>query len=87
MARPTSKAINQKKHARRRAAARYAVNLHDDAQERIVRSIQSGEARLIRRQSQRVGVYEVSHEGKKLPVVYDRKRKTLITVLPEEALD
>jgi hypothetical protein len=80
------KARNQRKHAKRRAFERFGLTLHADAQQQIVRSIQNREARLIRRQSRRVLVFEVEHEGQKLPVVYDCKRKTIVTVLPLEAL-
>jgi hypothetical protein len=81
-----SKAEKQRRHARRRAFERYALDLHQDAQASIVRAIEGGEARFISRQSQRVSVWEVKHEGRRLPVVYDRKRKTIVTVLPQEAL-
>jgi hypothetical protein len=81
-----TKAKNQKRHAKRRAFERYALDLHQDAQASIVRAIQGGEARFLRRQSWRVTLWEVEHDGQRLPVVYDRKRKTIVTVLPEEAL-
>ena len=80
------KAQNQRKHAKRRAFERFGLTLHADAQRQIVRSIQDREARLIRRQSRRVLVFEVEYDGRKLPVVYDCKRKTIVTVLPQEAL-
>jgi len=86
VAKPPSKSTNQKRHARRRAAERYELDLHQDAQAAIVRAIQGGEARFIRKQSQRVSVWEVEHGGRRLPVVYDKKRKTIVTVLPEAAL-
>lgn len=86
MSRP-SKSTNQKRHARRRAAERYDLDLHQDAQQKIIRAIQGGEAKFIRRQSLRVTVWEVEFEGRKLPVVYDRKRKTIATVLPVAALE
>ncbi len=82
----SSKATNQKRHAKRRAAERYGVDLHQDAYLQMIRAIQAGNAKLIKRQSVRCAIYEVSHKGQKLPVVYDRKRKTIVTVLPEAAL-
>ena len=81
-----SKAKNQKKHSKRRAAERYDLELHQDAEASIIRAIQGGEAKFIRRQSYRVSIFEVEHEGRTLPVVYDRKRKTIATILPKEAL-
>jgi hypothetical protein len=81
-----SKAKKQSRHARRRARERYALDLHQDAQQQIIRMIQDGEARFIRRQSQRVSLWEVEHDGLRLPIVYDRKRKTIVTVLPQEEL-
>jgi hypothetical protein len=82
-----SKAKKQSRDARRRARERYALNLHQDAQQQIIRRIEDGEARFVRRESQRVSLWEVEHDGLRLPIVYDRKRKTIVTVLPQEALE
>ncbi len=87
MAKSPSKSTSQQRHAKRRAAERYDLDLHQDAQTSIIRAIQRREAKFIRRQSWRVSIFEVEHEGRILSVVYDTKRKTIVTVLPQEALE
>lgn len=74
-------------HAKRRAATRYELNLTDADLREIVDSIQSGRARYLWRQSLRVSAFAVEFQGKTLPVVFDRRRKCVCTVLPEEALE
>jgi hypothetical protein len=85
-------------HARRRAKERYDVNLNKDARRQIVHQIQCGlenlsqtttqdslrtsSATFLAKQSNRVTEWEVPYEGQDLHVLYDKKRKTLITCLP-----
>ena len=69
-------------HARRRALERYGIELTREKQNAIVRAIQKGQGLFLRRQSLRVTEWNVAFEGKELRVIYDGKRKTLITCLP-----
>ena len=81
------KAVAQRFHAKKRALQRYGVNLPTTAQAAIVKLIQKGQARWLKTQSNRVTHWAVEWEGKILPVVYDKLRKQLVTVLPPEALE
>lgn len=77
-----SKAKSQRKHAKRRALSRYGLALSRHHLDAIVLQIQSGKAKFVERQSNRVTLWEVSYEGHILPVVYDKIRKTCVTFLP-----
>ena len=81
-----TKKAAQKIHAMRRAYERHGIFLGKDAQREIVGRIRAGKAKLLGRQSLRVRGYEIEHAGKLLTVLYDKKRKVLITVLPEGAI-
>lgn len=70
-------------HARRRAEQRFGIQLNIDE---AVKAIQNGNAKLIERQSLRVTVWLVEQDGKKFPVVYDKQRQSIATVLPKEYL-
>lgn len=73
------------KHAKRRAGERHGVNLHQDLLTKLVKQIQTGEAEYVSCQSRRVSKWWVTTpDGKRLPVVYDGDRKTIITVLPAD---
>ena len=80
-----SKARAQCLHVRRRAIQRLGVGLPPSAQREIVSLIQAGNTRLLDRQSLRISVHRVEYEGLTFPVVYDRLRHTLVTVLPLDA--
>jgi hypothetical protein len=77
-----SKKAAQRAHARRRARERYGVSLTKPSFHAIVQQIQNGKATFLGRTSLRVTEWIVPFEGAKLRVVYDRKRKTIVTCLP-----
>lgn len=81
------KKVAQRFHAKKRATQRYGLTLTTEKQQAIVRLIQLGRGRFIRNQSNRVSVWAVEYGGMILPVVYDKNRKVLVTVLPQEALN
>lgn len=68
-------------HARRRSAQRTGIVLTDGRQKKIVQMIQSGKATFVRKRSNRVSTFDVLYCGELMRVVYDRKRKCLVTVL------
>jgi hypothetical protein len=53
----------------------------------MVRLIQSGRAQFVRRFSARVSLFLVDACGLGVPAIYDSKRKTIVTVLPMQALE
>jgi len=71
-------------HAFVRAAQRYDVYLDEDEQTRIVEEIQSGECEFIERQSKTRTLWRVTVSGRELGVVYDKPRKSLVTVIPSD---
>ena len=78
------KAKAQRRHAKTRALQRYDLDLSREDLEELVRQIQLGKAEFILRQSCRVSFFAVELRGQKFPVVYDKQRKTIVTVLPCE---
>jgi hypothetical protein len=72
-----------RRHARRRAAERYGLQLGRSTRTEIVGLIANSQATLVERQSLRVAVYDVTMaDGYLVRVVYDRKRHELVTFLP-----
>jgi len=70
----------QRAHARRRARERLGIDLKPHVESDIIRRIEEGEAKLARKQSLRVHVYFLEVEGQEVAVVYDRARKTVVTL-------
>ena len=78
-----TKKAAQRVHATRRAYERYGLDLHRRDIDALVRMIQRGNGVCIGKSSNRVTLWELEYAGNRLPVVYDRKRKTIVTVLPD----
>ena len=78
-----TRAQSERIHFRRRALERYGLRLGDAAQDRIVEDIRAGRAVFVERQSHRVRIYDVQYAGQRMRVVYDRKRRLLVSALPE----
>lgn len=76
------KSKDQKRHFNCRMYQRYGLILSDGEYKNIVSLIRKGRATLVERQSLRIGIFDVRIRDKKYRVVYDRKRKTLVTVFP-----
>jgi len=80
-----TKAYAQGVHAIRRAAERYGLRIGKRTLQRLVADIQQGRGTFIRRQSNRVSLWQLNVEGRPVRVVYDRLRKTIVTFLPPES--
>jgi len=89
MGRPRGRKENaQKQHAGLRAGVRYGVTLSPAENAQLVERIQKREGvEFLERQSKRVTVWLLAHDGVEIPVVYDKQRKTIVTVLPPEYLN
>lgn len=74
----------QEIHARRRAMSRFGLTFGRGRQTEAIRQIQSGKAKFLERQSNRVSIWEVEVEGTKMIAVYDGLRHTIATVLTPE---
>ncbi len=77
----TGKKRNQIKHARKRFKKRFQIDINDNQYIQIINKIQKGRAEFIRRQSNRVSVWDVDFEGKLIRVVYDKKTTAIVTAL------
>jgi hypothetical protein len=88
MSAKNSKAKRQKAHARRRARERYGLSLKQHEYHELCRRIQENiDCKFLYRQSNRVSLFALKWGGEWLPVVYDKQRHTVVTVLPQEALE
>ena len=79
--RPTKKS-SLIRHSRRRAIERYGLDIGRCSQEAIANLIRGGRGVFLKRCSNRVSEWEVLCEGNLLRVLYDRKRRALVTILP-----
>jgi hypothetical protein len=78
------KVVGLRIHARRRARQRYGLCLVRKDLDQIVGRIQRREhAWHIKDQSNRKSHWLVRYDGQLLPVVYDRRRHAIVTVLPQ----
>ncbi len=91
MSKPQSKQKAQEAHARRRAHERYGLHFHQDLCRQFIHKIQrssedttSGQANalFIARDTARVKLWMVPHDGSWYPVCYDKERQTIVTFLP-----
>lgn len=76
------KSACQLQHAFRRGAQRYGVFLSEESFAELVDQIQTGRGEFVERQSKRVSKWQVQYDGTPMTVIYDKKRKTIVTVLP-----
>ena len=77
------KAKAQEIHARRRFEQRTGVVFSPKVNDEMAAQIQEHKAIFIERSSNRVTIWWVQHNGRWLPVVYDKSRKKIVTVLPK----
>lgn len=80
-----TKAKCQQLHAIKRAASRYGIDLTESTYEGLCRRIKNSEGKFIRKQSNRVSVWEINCQSKKVLVTYDKIRHTIVTFLPPES--
>lgn len=77
-----SKAVSQREHFHRRVSGRFGLELDGEDRRRIIEDIQRGRAKFVDRQSLRVTRWLITREGVEFIVVYDSRRKELVTALP-----
>jgi hypothetical protein len=70
-----------KRHAKARATQRLGIDLHKNLHDQIVVCIQEGKYKLLYKSSKERAIYEYNEE---YSVVYDKKRKCLVTFIPKE---
>jgi hypothetical protein len=74
-------------HSKRRASERYGLNLSRLDLLRIVDLILGKSATFVRRHTNRVSEWEVIYSGKRLRLLYDCRRKMVVTFLPDSRSD
>ena len=74
-------------HAQRRALERYQLHVTPNDLRALVNKIQAGKATRLEKQSLRISKWLVEHEGVDYPVIYDNKRKMIVTFLPSAVDD
>jgi hypothetical protein len=72
------------RHVQKRAKQRLGLDLREDEVRHIAKQIRLGKATFIARQSSNKSIWEVSAFGLIIPVAYDKKRKVVSTILPED---
>ncbi len=70
-----------KRHLRKRMQQRLGLRLHKHRHQEMISQIQNGVAKFIKRQSNRITLWILEVEGNQVKVVYDSKRKQIVTVL------
>ena len=74
----------ERAHCKRRFMERYAIDFNRHMRREFERLIQYCQTHLVRKQSNRVSIHDVIYEGEVYRVVYDKSRKTIVTVLPAD---
>jgi hypothetical protein len=80
---------SQKQHAQKRAAQRYGMTVGPQTYNELCKKVQtsSPDCVFLEKQSNRVSMFAVLLEDKWVPIIYDKQRHTIVTFLPEEALE
>lgn len=76
-----NRTIRQREHTKRRARERLALSLDNASLIDAIRSIQSGMAKHLLRQTNRVSLFLVDTSGVRWIAVYDKHTKTIATCL------
>ncbi len=71
-----------REHSKRRASERYQVNLNGKDLRSIVKLIQANKGQFIERRSLDRSTWEVEYNEQVFRVVYSKRHKTIVTVLP-----
>ena len=75
---------NQIKHARRRFKQRFDISLNDNQYMQLINRIKNGKGEFVKRQSNRITIWDLEFEGELVRVVYDKKTTAIVTALYPE---
>jgi len=75
---------NIKHHAKQRFKQRLGTTLQKHEHVATVKAIQLNRAEFVRRTSPTRAIFLVAYRGELIQVVYDKRRKLIVTVLPEK---
>jgi hypothetical protein len=76
------KGENQWKHFINRMEERFGIGVSVGKCQGIIKRIQDGRSKFIKKLSNRVSVFLFDIKGDEMHVLYDKKRKSLITAMP-----
>lgn len=82
-----SKKESESIHAILRGVERYGCLLSRSDLHRIVKKIQSKDGMFIEKKTNRVTIWDVEYNKTIFKVVYDKKRKMVVTFLPSDTED
>lgn len=71
-------------HTKGRLETRYALEVNKRDLERIIKLIQNKKGRFVRRESNSKTHWLLNYQGQELYVVYSKKTKTILTVMPKK---
>jgi len=74
----------ERAHCKQRFLERYGIEFNRHMRSEFEKLIQTNQTHLIKKQSNRVSIHDVIYEGEVYRVVYDKNRKTIVTVLPSD---
>jgi hypothetical protein len=82
---PAKRSINMRVHAKHRANQRYNIDFNRNKRKNIVELIQKNKNILKREKlTLRVTFFQMMFEEKMVNVLYDKRRKDIITFLPDK---
>ena len=80
-----NRSAQMRAHAKKRAQERFSVHLNQDSYYNICKKIRANQATFLEKQSNHITKWLVEiSPGVLAPVIYDKKRKLVVTVLPLE---
>jgi hypothetical protein len=83
------KGLNLRDHFKSRMLERYNITVNRELYKQIKESIESGEdnslTKFIKKDTNRVYLYQLNIEGKEILIYFDRRRREIITALPEDS--
>ena len=82
-----SKKTCQRIHAKRRLEERFGLTINRHQMRELVQQIHAGRAEHLETQSNRISIKAIMLNDRKIAVVYDCSRQTIVTFLPQEALE
>ena len=87
--RSKGKRKNQIRHAFQRFEKRFDICLNDNQYNQLVNRIKKGKAEFVKRQSNRITIWDLEFEGQSVRVVYDKNTSAIVTALypPDHMFD
>ena len=82
-----AKKKSQYQHTQRRACERYGLTIGPKAYNELCQKIKDQNCVFLEKQSNRVSMFAVKMDQQWIPVIYDKERHSVVTFLPQKALE